>query len=120
MRRSRSGFTMVEVLVAMMVLAVGLLIILAATGNTVRLLGEADRTVAAAYYANERMERMEALGCDGVTAGSGVRQGIYSLSWTVSGTAGSDTRQIRLTAQYPLGRGRVRADTFEKAVSCIR
>ena len=58
MIRSRFGFTVVEVLVAMTVLTIGLLGILGVTGSTMRLLGQADHLVAVAYYANERMERL--------------------------------------------------------------
>lgn len=119
MIRNRVGFTVVEVLVAMTVLTIGLLGMLGVTGSTIRLLGEADHLVAVAYYASERMERLGSAGCDAVSSGSEVRQGIYNLSWTVGAESGG-RRQLSLTAQYPGAGGAVRADTFETAILCRR
>lgn len=120
MIRNRFGFTVVEVLVAMTVLTIGLLGILGVTGTTLRLLGNADRSVAAAYYASERMERLGSVGCDAASSGSEVRQGIYNLSWTVSADSGGGMRRLWVTAQYPGAGGAVRADTFETAILCAR
>lgn len=105
---------------AMLVLAIGLLGLLGATANTMRLLAENDRAVTAAYAASERMERLEALGCDAATSGSETRQGSYTLDWTVSGDSTSRARQIYLRITYPLGRGRSRTDIFERAMACLR
>ncbi len=120
MKRSQAGFTVVEVIVAMLVLTVGLLGLLGTTAAIMRSVGESNRTMTAAYFTNERLERLEALGCDAISGGSDVQETIYSLSWTVSGTPTSLVRDIRLTADYPLGRGRTRSDVFEKAIACTR
>ncbi len=120
MVRCRGGFTIVEVLIAIIILAVGLLGLLGATTSVVRVLTESDREVSAAFYANERLERLEALGCDQVMNGSEVKQGMYNLSWTVDGSATSSVRHILLTSTYTLSAGRSRTDTLEKALSCLR
>ena len=115
----RRGFTIVEVLIAVIVLSVALLGLLGTTAMTIRVLGESDRTVTAAYYATQQLERLEALGCDAVSGGSDTQQGV-SLTWTVGGATTDRTRNVLLIASYPLGRGRARADTFEKALICTR
>lgn len=115
----RSGFTIIEVIIAIMMLTVGLLGVLGATAATIRLLGESDRMVTAAYQATERLERLEALGCGAASSGSDTQQGV-SLTWTVGGAATSRTRGVILTASYPMSGGRVRVDTFEKALQCVR
>jgi prepilin-type N-terminal cleavage/methylation domain-containing protein len=117
---SSGGFTVVEVLIAMIVLAIGLLGLLGAATAVIRNLGEGDKEVTSAYYANERLERLDALGCDQIANGSEVRQGIYNLSWTVDGSATSPVRHILLTVAYPLSAGRSRTDTLEKALTCLR
>ncbi len=119
-RGDSDGFTLVEVLISIIVLAIGLLGMLGATTTVIRSLGEADREVAAAYYAHERLEQLDALGCDQVTNGAETRQGIYNLSWTVDGTAASGARHITLVSSYPLSLERTRTDTLEKALSCLR
>ncbi|KPJ92546.1 MAG: hypothetical protein AMS18_07210 [Gemmatimonas sp. SG8_17] len=117
---SDAGFTIVEVLIAMIILSVGLLGMLGATASVVRTLGEADREVAAAFYSNERLEQLNALGCDQVSNGSETRQGMYALNWTVDGAANSPVRHVVLTTTYTLSAGRTRTDTLENALSCIR
>jgi len=116
----RDGFTVVEVMIAMIVLSVGLLGLLGAGAMTVRAIGESDRTVAAAYFANERLEELEALGCDQVSGGTEVRDGIYTMKWSVTGTPTSQTRTVTLEAAYPLSGGRTGNDKFEKALTCVR
>ncbi len=118
--RSRAGLSLVEVIVAMMVLSIGLLGLLGAAASAVRSVIETDRTVSAAYFANERMEQLEALGCDAVSSGDEVRQDVYNLEWTVSGTATSRTREVYLTVQYTVRAGRQQTDVFERAMTCLR
>ena len=117
-KKRNSGFTLAEVLIAISLLAIGMLGLLTATTKTVRLLGEGNRTAEAAYYANDRLERLSARGCLGATLGSDTAQGIYKLKWTVSGTVSSRARDVLLVVRYPMTRGRERADTFEKAMPC--
>jgi prepilin-type N-terminal cleavage/methylation domain-containing protein len=119
-RGGQAGFTLVEVLIAIIVLAIGLLGMLGATASVIRTLGESDREIAAAYYAHQRLEQLEALGCDAVSNGSEVQEGLYSLSWTVDGTVTTPVRHITLTSTYPLAVGRSRTDTLEKALTCLR
>ena len=119
MIQNRSGFTIIEVIIAITMLTVGLLGMLGATAATIRVLGESDRMVTAAYQATQQLEQLEALGCDAASGGSDTQQGI-NLTWTVAGSATSRTRPIMLTVSYPMGRGRVRVDTFEKALQCVR
>ncbi len=117
-KKGNSGFTLAEVLIAISILAIGLIGLLTALTKTVRILGDGNRTAEAAYYASDRLERLSARGCLGATLGSDTLQGIYKLDWTVSGTATSRARDVLLVVQYPMTRGRERADTFEKAMPC--
>ena len=119
MNQNRSGFTIIEVIIAITMLTVGLLGALGATAATIRVLGESDRMVTAAFQATQQLEQLEALGCDAATAGSDTQQGV-DLRWTVAGDATSSRRPIMLTASYLMGRGRVKVDTFEKALQCVR
>jgi prepilin-type N-terminal cleavage/methylation domain-containing protein len=119
MTNNESGFTIIEVLIAITMLSIALLGMLGATASTVRVVGESDRMVTAAYQANRQLERLEALGCDAATSGTATEQRV-DLTWTVSGATTDRTRPITLSASYQMGRGRIRVDTFEKAIQCVR
>jgi len=120
MRANRSGFTLVEVIVAILVLGVGLLGLLGAAASTIRVIGEGDRAVAAAYHAGGRMDQLTAQGCDDAASGSETVDGVYLLTWSVAGDSASRVRPIMVTAEYPGVRGRVRVDTFETGIPCAR
>jgi len=115
-----SGFTLVELMVAMLVLTVGLLGMLGAAATTIRVIGEGDRTVGAAYHASGRIDELTALGCDNVAAGTATVDAVYKLSWTVAGDATSKVRPLMMVAEYPGVKGQVRADTFETGIPCVR
>lgn len=119
MGNRRSGFTLVEVIVAVTFLSVALLGMLAATAATVRVVGESDRAVTVAFQANQQLENLEALGCDAAASGSSSYESI-NLRWAVSGAPTDNTRPVVLTASYALNRGRSRVDTFEKVLQCVR
>ena len=115
-----AGFTLVELMIAMIILAVGLLGLLGAAAGTIRVVGEGDRAVAAAYHASGQIDELAALGCDNATDGSDTVDLVYQLSWTVGGSANSPVRPVMLVASYPGVRGQVRADTFETGIPCVR
>jgi len=115
-----SGFTLVELMVAMLILTVGLLGLLGTAATTIRVIGEGDRTVGAAYHASGRIDELVALGCDNVTGGAATVDAIYRLSWTVAGDTTSEVRPLMMIAEYPGARGQVRADTFETGIPCVR
>ena len=115
-----SGFTLVELMVAMLILTVGLLGLLGTAATTIRVIGEGDRTVGAAYHASGRIDELVALGCDNVAGGAETVEAIYRLSWTVAGDTTSEVRPLMMIAEYPGARGQVRADTFETGIPCAR
>lgn len=117
----RSGFTLVELMVAITILSVALLGMIGTMASTIRVLGEGDRAMTAAYHSSGKMEELETLGCDNLSgAGSDTAQAVYAMSWTVSGDSGSAIRDIELVTQYPGVGGQARVDTFETALACVR
>ncbi len=87
------GFTLLEVLVALVVLAVGILGLTAQTAVLLRALARARRAEEITFVAASRLEQLRATGClarsDGIES---VRQGgstIARLDWSWS--AGSDS-----------------------------
>lgn len=114
---SRAGFSLVEVIVAMLVLTVGLLGLAAGTGWMLRTveMGELDTTRSAALQS--AVESLRAEPFSNLTDGSDTF-GDYIVSWTL-GSAGSQSQEVEFVVTGP---GRVPAPeggmpTLEPSVS---
>jgi prepilin-type N-terminal cleavage/methylation domain-containing protein len=107
--QSTRGFTLAEVLVAILILSVGLLAIAASSGTVYRLLGYGKRSTEAASLAASRLEwlRREANltspRCTGLVGGTDTVPGGVIEQWTVTGSGAS--RSVVLVVTTPTGRG---------------
>lgn len=113
MRRSRRGLTLIEVIVAMLVFAVGGLGLTAGSAIVVRQIGLTTLRSNALTIARSRAERAAASGCGSVAAGEDRRLGIRSV-WTVAGGSALTLDQS-LERRSALG---VHSDRFLSAVPC--
>ena len=84
--RLPSGFTIVEVLVALMVASVGALGLAATSALVQRLAGDGARQALAASIAQSRFERARSLDCALLGAGASTQRGLAE-SWRVSAVA---------------------------------
>lgn len=117
------GFTLVEVLVATLLLAVGLLGLAAGTAGLLRSLARARRAGVVSTAAASRLERLRATACEGPVDGSevveraGVRLALLVWTWTAEGDS---TYRVRLmtTSAVSFARPLVRRDTLSLAVPC--
>lgn len=85
--RGKAGFTMVEVIIAIIVLAFGLLGMAGTTALVVRQITLADVATERAAALQTTIERLRALPFDSVTTGSD-SVGIYDVEWTVTKPTG--------------------------------
>src|SRR3989475_3554184 len=89
--RHEQGFTIVEVIVAIMVLTVGLLALVTSAALVTRMIGRGQRSAVAAQYAQRRLEMLRVSGCKSQAGGSeGVVRGAAapgSRTWAVVGTS---------------------------------
>lgn len=109
------GFTIVETLVAVMVLTVGLLGLVTTAGLVTRMIGQGQRYNEVAALANERVEVIRAQGCPAAATGSETR-GAYTVAWRVA-DAGNNSRAIQVVVGSPTGRG-ARVDTVQTVQVC--
>ena len=111
----RAGFTLVELLVAMMVFAVGMLGLAATAGSVTRMMGGAKRQTIAATVAQSRIEKLRSSPCASIVSGSETVRGI-SNTWTV--TAVSRGVNVRDSVSFPSSRNTRRSKVYQTTLSC--
>ncbi|HWZ58938.1 MAG TPA: hypothetical protein VNW46_08180 [Gemmatimonadaceae bacterium] len=117
---ARAGVTVVEVIVAMIVAAIGVIALASTNTLLIRLVGGGERASRGAFVAQQQLESMRAdaltaTGCAALANGADTT-GIYKLAWTVT-TSGA-AHSIRLIMTYPVRTGQVRSDTLGTTLTC--
>ncbi len=98
-RRARRGTSLVEILIAAVMLTVAVMGLLGASSSVSRQMGAGRRQMVAASIAQRRLDSLQSLPCTTLSAagsGSGTSSGI-SESWTVTGSGATRTIQLSLT-----------------------
>ncbi len=121
MTRSRSGFTLVEVLVAITVLSVGLVALAGSAAAVTRMIGRGKIDTRAAQLATQQVEilRLQAYStapwCTALANGGPQTTDHITLSWAVavSGTG----RRVDVSAAYATPRG-VRTQVLTTFIDC--
>jgi type II secretory pathway pseudopilin PulG len=118
---SRRGFTILEALVAIVVLGVGVLALGATAALSARLIGQGRRATLAATLALSRIEDLRRAagwtpGCAALSAGSAVHSGQVTESWAPSGSG--MVRTVRVVVSYPSPAG-MRSDSTVTRIRCL-
>lgn len=113
-RHDARGFTLVEMLVAIVVLTVGVLGLAGTSALITRQIGGGAVQSRAATIAASRFELLHASDCRNLASGTATARGITE-SWTVS----NETRRVRVstTVTLPTVRG-ARTQTFQSTIPC--
>lgn len=121
---NRSGFTLIEVMVAIVILSVGVLGLISTSALVTRMIGRGNMTTKATQLAQTRLEilRQQALSttpsCSSVSGGTATASSGISEVWTVTTPAGfSSLRQLSVTVTYPISGG-TRTATMTTQVRC--
>ena len=123
MKRYGLGFTLIEVLLALVVLAVGILALTGSSAIVTRMIGRGKVETQAALAASRRIEALRAIAgstsprCTSPEFGAGgpVLDNGFAQSWTVSGTG--KLRRVRVTVTYLTVRG-TRSAVLETGIAC--
>ena len=108
------GFTTVELLVAIMVFAVGVLALVGASAAVTRAMGDASQQVLAATVAQSRFDRLRGVPCGAVTSGADTTRGVYAQWSTTPVTRGVS---VTVAVRYDTPTGR-RTRTFRSLLAC--
>lgn len=109
------GFSLVEVVVAILILTVGVLGLAASAGTITRLTAEGGRAGGAAAVAEARFEVLRATPCASLASGSAT-SGKFTETWRITATT-TLLRTVFVTVSYNTGRG-TRNLTFTSQISC--
>lgn len=121
--KSESGFTVVEVIIAIMVLTVGLLGLVTTAALVTRMIGSGQRSAVAGNFAAQRLERLRTAACipaQRVPGAENLLRGsnaIASNVWRFTLVAGN-TWRIDLTTTYKTVKNRSRTERMESTVIC--
>jgi prepilin-type N-terminal cleavage/methylation domain-containing protein len=118
---ARAGFTIVEVMVAIVILSIGILGLAATAGVVVRQMTGAVHQSVAANIAYSRMERIRSGNCVAMKDSSGPTTGVVTRNvrefWKVTGTAGSHILLVKDSIVY-IVRGKSKSQTYITEYPC--
>lgn len=116
-----SGFTIIEILVALLVLGVGLIALTGSSAVVTRMLGESRRTSFATEAAERRLEQLRltarstGAGCLALSSGSASWPQGMTERWEV--VPGPRAVLVRVVTAWPAGPGS-HVDTVATAIAC--
>jgi prepilin-type N-terminal cleavage/methylation domain-containing protein len=123
MTQKTSGFTLIEVMVAIVILSIGLLALGGATANVSKMVGHGKWTTAASQLATRRLETVRQIAnstsptctSGALVSGGPLAVGSMTESWNISGTGGM--RRVIITVSYPRSQQTV-TDTIATLLRC--
>lgn len=123
--RAEKGFTIIEIMLAVVVLSVGVMALVGSSALATRMIGRGNKSTEVVQVATARSELLRSYaaatspGCtdanvktDSNTTASGIGE-----KWVLLGNAGDLTRDVRLTFSYRVPKG-TRTDTMMITLYC--
>jgi prepilin-type N-terminal cleavage/methylation domain-containing protein len=124
-RKHRSGFTVMELIVAIVILSIGLLGLAATSGTVMRLIGGGSHQTVAANVALARFEQMRGLSCGRIGNGSATTRNVQEV-WTVAPVgpvAAPRAMDVRLTVTFNTsmrrGGSSSRTQIYRSQIICV-
>ena len=117
--KQEAGFTIIEVLIAVVILSVGLLGLASTAGYVTRMIGQGNRFTQASTLASKQLELLRAGGCTTMANGSSAT-GRFRVAWTVTTLNTGSQRtanQVQVTVTSPTNYG-TRTDSFTGMILC--
>lgn len=122
-RLHNDGFTLIEILVAIVILSVGLLALAQASGAVTTMIGRGKQDTKAALVAQARLETLRQIAATTTPKCTALSNGTRTIpqdgtteTWTISGTGA--TRTVLVAVTYRVSRG-TRTDTLTTQLECF-
>lgn len=124
MKRSTAGFTIVEVLMAVVVLGIGVVAMAGSSALVTRMIGRGQRATRAGEVAAQRLDSLRLIAyqttphCTSVISGGPVTSPLgVKQSWVVS-TPNAKSRKVALTLTYKNVLGKTSTDVVTTIIGC--
>ena len=119
---SRRGFTIVEVIMAMMIMTVAVLALASTSGVVSKMVSRGHNAEMAAGFAARRIDLLRLTACTSQAAGAdtlfrGASSWAAVNAWTYT-DAGNGTWRVRVTTSYRSGPA-TKSDVTEASISCV-
>ena len=119
--KREQGFTLVEVIVAILVLTVGILGLVTSAALVTRMIAKGQRSAVQSLFATRRLEMLRSTGCTSQAAGTDMlfrgSTMVDSLNWTFVDRT-NQTWHIIMRSKYRTDRGNWRTDSTETEITC--
>jgi prepilin-type N-terminal cleavage/methylation domain-containing protein len=114
---ARRGFTIVELVVAIVILSIGMLGLASTAAVVTRQIGGGAQQTIAASLAESRFEALRARSCVGLVGGTAATRGITEV-WTVATSTAARARVVTDTVKWSV-RGRLKRASYTSMIPCI-
>lgn len=119
----RRGFTVIEVLVAVMVMTIAVLALASTSGLVSRMMVRGHNAEMASAFAMRRLERLRMTGCTSRASGAdtlyrGASNWAAINNWVWS-DAGTNTYRVKITTSYRSSGGLTGTNISESSISCV-
>ena len=120
-KQNHRGFTIIEIIIAIIVLTVGVLGLVSTAALVTRMIGRGQRSAVATAFGARRLERLRARAC---TARANGADTLYRGSnWVAFNTwtftdAGNQNYRLKVVTTYKTVKNRVRRDSTETTIPC--
>ena len=120
---SRRGFTIVEVIIAMMVMTIAVLALASSSGLVSKMLLRGHNAELASAFAMRRLDQLRLTGCtarpngaDTLYRGGSNWSAINTWTWS---DAGNLTYRVKITTQFRSAGSTISSNVSESSISCV-
>jgi len=122
-KKNERGFTIIEIIIAIIVLTVGVLGLVTTAALVTRMIARGQRSATAAAFASRRLERMRAGACIAAQRVDGQDTLYRGSTWVAVNTwaftaAPNQNFRLKVVTQYKTVKNSVRTDSTETTIPC--
>ena len=120
-KRNQSGFTIIEIIIAIIVLTVGVLGLVTTAALVTRMIARGQRSAVATAFGSRRLEQLRAVACTARANGSDTlyrgSNWVAINNWTFT-DAGNQNYRLKVVTTSKTIKNRVRRDSTETTIPC--